>query len=91
MLAYDICYVGSGNALACTLTAQCADDRRACILAHAMRPNACKGIEVWRDEVLIYARPYREPKMLFKFERRALDSNTNFLRDNGIAGASTSP
>jgi hypothetical protein len=59
MPSYDICYLSSDDALSCSFTAQCTDDKCACILAHAMRLKSCKGFEVWRGESLIYARPHK--------------------------------
>jgi hypothetical protein len=56
MLSYDIYYFSSIGSISCKFSVQCADEKRASILAHAMRPTACNGIEVWSGETLVYAR-----------------------------------
>ncbi len=57
MPAYEICYLNAEGALAYKFAADCDDDSRAKVLAHAMKlPNA-KRLEVWSGETLIYARP----------------------------------
>jgi hypothetical protein len=68
MPSYDICYLDSTTSLCCQFTAQCADHKHACILAHAMRLNSCKSFEVWSDEVLIYARPYPDSRVEVHFK-----------------------
>ncbi len=56
-VAYDICYVdGTGHLLA-SHSVPCASDKKACILAHAMRPQGTRRIEVWKGASLIYERP----------------------------------
>lgn len=63
MPAYEICYLNDQGALAYKFAADCDDDRRAKVLAHAMKlPNA-KRLEVWSGETLIYARPSDAPPL----------------------------
>jgi len=57
MPAYEICYLDEGGALTYKFSADCDDDRRAKILAHAMKSPSVKALEVWSGEELIYARP----------------------------------
>ncbi len=54
---YDICYLNSDGTLSATLAAQCATDQQAKILAHAMKLDGAKRIEVWDGKTLIYQRP----------------------------------
>jgi hypothetical protein len=56
MQSYDIYYFSSRGSLCCKFSVQCSDNKRASVLAHAMRPDFCKGVEVWSDETLVYAR-----------------------------------
>jgi hypothetical protein len=57
MPAYEICYLDEGGALTYKFTADCDDDQRAKILAHAMKMPSARKLEVWSGEALIYARP----------------------------------
>jgi hypothetical protein len=57
MPIYEICYVNDDGSLACTLSAICADDLHAKVLAHAMKISACKRFEVWRGQRMVYERP----------------------------------
>jgi hypothetical protein len=57
MPAYEICYLDEGGALTYKFSATCDDDRRAKVLAHAMKTPSAKTLEVWSGEALIYARP----------------------------------
>jgi len=57
MPAYEICYLDEGGALTYQFTADCDDDKRAKILAHAMKMPSARKLEVWSGEMLIYARP----------------------------------
>lgn len=57
MPAYDICYLDAQGSLTYKFSATCDDDRRAKILAHAMKLPSAKKLEVWSGEALIYARP----------------------------------
>jgi hypothetical protein len=65
MPAYEICYLDEEGALTYKFTADCDDDQRAKILAHAMKLPSARKLEVWSGESLIYARPsvIFEPRM----------------------------
>ena len=56
-LAYDICYVDGAGHLLASHSVPCASDKKACILAHAMRPQGTRRIEVWKGASLVYERP----------------------------------
>lgn len=58
MPAYDICYLNSDGTLAAKLSALCADDKQAKILAHAMKLAGTRKIEVWDGRTLVYQRPH---------------------------------
>lgn len=58
MPAYEITYRDSGGSLTAKIETQCASDREAKVLAHAMRMDGARQFEVWRDEALVYARPH---------------------------------
>jgi hypothetical protein len=57
MPAYEICYLDEGGDLTYKFSADCDNDQRAKILAHAMKVPSAKKLEVWSGEALIYARP----------------------------------
>ena len=57
MPAYEICYRDTDGALTYKFAADCVDDGRARVLAHAMKLPSAKRLEVWSGETLIYARP----------------------------------
>ncbi|HEX3756047.1 MAG TPA: hypothetical protein VHV26_13325 [Rhizomicrobium sp.] len=57
MPAYEICYLDGDGALAYKFCADCDDDARAKVLAHAMKLPSAKRIEVYSGDALIYARP----------------------------------
>lgn len=57
MPAYEICYLNSDGVLTYKFMANCENESRAKVLAHAMKLPSCKRLEVWNGEVLIYARP----------------------------------
>jgi hypothetical protein len=57
MPAYEICYRDEVGQLAYKFFADCADDQRAKILAHAMKLPSAKALEVWSGQALIYTRP----------------------------------
>ncbi len=57
MPAYEICYLDEGGALTYKFSANCDDDSRAKVLAHAMKVASARRLEVWSGEALIYARP----------------------------------
>jgi hypothetical protein len=57
MPAYEINYRHDDGSLTVKIETHCASDKEAKILAHAMRMEGSRQMEVWRDEILIYARP----------------------------------
>ena len=57
MPAFEICYLEDDGALACAFSVQFDDEMRAKILAHAMKPQDCRTLEVWRGKELVYRRP----------------------------------
>ena len=57
MPAYEICYLDDEGALTYKFLANCEDDGRAKVLAHAMKLPSAERLEVWSGEALIYARP----------------------------------
>ena len=57
MPAYEICYRDEAGSLTYKFSANCDDDGRAKVLAHAMKTPSAKKLEVWSGEALIYARP----------------------------------
>jgi hypothetical protein len=59
MPAYEINYLKNDGSLAAKFEAQCASDKDAKVLAHAMKMASEFKIEVWSGRSLIYARPDR--------------------------------
>jgi hypothetical protein len=57
MPTYDICYLNIDGTLAAKLSALCANDKQAKILAHAMKLSGTRKIEVWDGKTLVYERP----------------------------------
>lgn len=57
MPAYEICYLDAQGQLTYKFVANCENDGRAKVLAHAMKLPSAKRLEVWSGEELIYARP----------------------------------
>jgi hypothetical protein len=57
MPAYEINYRHDDGSLTAKIETHCASDKEAKILAHAMRVDGARQIEVWREDILIYARP----------------------------------
>jgi hypothetical protein len=57
MPAYEICYLDDEGTLTYKFLANCEDDGRAKVLAHAMKLPSAKRLEVWSGDALIYARP----------------------------------
>ncbi len=57
MPAYEICYLDDDGTLTYKFLANCDDDGRAKVLAHAMKLPSAKRREVWSGEALSYARP----------------------------------
>jgi hypothetical protein len=64
MPAYEICYLDDDGSLTYKFSANCDDDQRAKILAHAMKLPSAKKLEVWSGETLIYTRPSAVPERL---------------------------
>lgn len=56
---YEICYRNEDGSLAAKFTTPCPDDKRAKILAHAMKSREHKALEVWDGDTLVYERPDR--------------------------------
>jgi hypothetical protein len=56
MPAYDIRYLDGDGYLAHAFSAECDDERKARVLAHAMKLPSAERLEVWRGEALVYAR-----------------------------------
>lgn len=59
MTDYEINYLKDDGSLAAKFSAQCACDKDAKILAHAMKLSRDLKIEVWNGRSLIYARPQK--------------------------------
>jgi hypothetical protein len=57
MPAYEICYRDEQGQLTYQFSADCDDDQRAKVLAHAMKTPSARMLEVWSGQALIYARP----------------------------------
>jgi len=56
MTAYDIRYLDAHGAMVHGFQADCADERKARVLAHAMKFPSAGRLEVWRGKALVYAR-----------------------------------
>jgi hypothetical protein len=56
MPAYNIRYLDGDGFLAHGFQAACDDEKRARILAHAMKLPSAQRLEVWLDDILVYAR-----------------------------------
>ena len=54
---FEFLYRRADGSLAVKLTAQCADETRAKVLAHAMKAAECHHFEVWDGQNLVYERP----------------------------------
>jgi hypothetical protein len=63
MPAYEICYLDRDGTLTYKFSANCDDDGRAKVLAHAMKVASARRLEVWSGEALIYARPSDAPTL----------------------------
>ncbi|HWA29729.1 MAG TPA: hypothetical protein VG867_01465 [Rhizomicrobium sp.] len=71
MPAYEITYRYEDGSLIAQIETFCASDKEAKILAHAMRMDGARQFEVWREEMLVYARPqHRMRQMPFPAEAR---------------------
>ena len=56
MPVYDILYRDAAGSLAHAFAADCDDDRKARVLAHAMKLPTAERLEVWHGKSLVYAR-----------------------------------
>ena len=65
---FEFLYRRQDGSLAVKLTAMCADETRAKVLAHAMKASEHHQFEVWDGATLIYERPEpvrrRQPEWL---------------------------
>lgn len=59
MPSYELRYLDSDGALTAKVAADCANDIQAKVLAHALKADGAKQIEVWDGTTLIYQRPDR--------------------------------
>jgi hypothetical protein len=57
MPVYDIIYFDPDGRVSSKVKAECADDREAKILAHALKEKGRKRIKVWSGDTEIYQRP----------------------------------
>lgn len=57
MPAYEITYRHGDGSLTAKIETHCASDKEAKILAHAMKMDGARQLEVWLGDTLIYARP----------------------------------
>lgn len=57
MSQYEICYVDGTGTLLGTFFVSCAADKQARVMAHAMRLDDTRHIEVWNGARLVYERP----------------------------------
>lgn len=65
MPAYEINYRHDDGSLTAKIETHCASDKEAKILAHAMKMDGARALEVWQGETLIYARPQGPQPPLF--------------------------
>jgi len=54
---YEIVYLDDDGKLAFKFATKCDDEKRAKILAHAMKEREHKRLEIWNDNSLVYCRP----------------------------------
>lgn len=59
MPSYELRYLDADGSLKATIAAECANDIQAKVLAHAMKTDGTKRIEVWDGTHLVYSRPDR--------------------------------
>ena len=64
MPSYDIRYLDSDGSVTANIATECANDTQAKVLAHAMKADGAKRIEVWDGPNLIYQRPDRSPWLM---------------------------
>lgn len=55
--AYEICYLDAAGRVIASHNVQCSGEKQARILAHALRPEGMRRLEVWRCGSLVYERP----------------------------------
>ena len=71
MPAYEITYRHDDGSLTAKIETHCASDKEAKILAHAMKMDGARRIEVWQGDTLIYERPQS------RAERRAVSAENH--------------
>ncbi len=59
MPSYDIRYLNDDGTLAAAVAAECVDDTKAKVLAHALKHKEFARLEVWDGGDLVYERPQR--------------------------------
>ena len=59
MPSYDIRFLNDDGTLAAAVAAECANETKAKVLAHAMKNKDHARLEVWDGETLVYERPQR--------------------------------
>jgi len=59
MPSYEIYYMNDDGTLDAKVAAECADDRQAKVLAHALKKKGLRRIKVWEGDNLVYERPHR--------------------------------
>lgn len=57
MPSYDIRYFDADGSVKANIAAECSNDIQAKVLAHALKADGAKRIEVWDGPTLIYQRP----------------------------------
>lgn len=57
MPSYDIRYLNDDGSLNATIATECANDIQAKVLAHALKAEGSRRIEVWDGPTLVYERP----------------------------------
>ena len=57
MPSYEICYLNQDGSLFAKFSTICDDQLKAKVMAHAMKLEGAKQIEVWDGRSLIYSRP----------------------------------
>jgi hypothetical protein len=59
MRNYEICYLNEDGTINATFSATCVNEQQAKNLAHAMKLNGFRRLEVWDGQKLVYERPLR--------------------------------
>lgn len=75
---YRIVFLSESGASMRELSAYCQSDKHARVLAHAMKQREYKRLEVWRDDDLIYARPW-SPLAAARIDAAALEAGVEML------------